>query len=82
MLPTAGELRSGLTLPCPNMFMTPTYTLVPLGEEAGEEPGGLPSLGVSGCLKAEMLKSTQVDTNKMLSVCAAPLVPPPSPQYK
>ena len=64
------------------MFMTPTYTLVPLGEEAGEEPGGLPSLGVSSCLKAEMLKSTQVDTNKMLSVCAAPLVPPPSPQYK
>ncbi|NIG58070.1 hypothetical protein BU61_592 [Pontoporia blainvillei] len=76
------ELGSGLTLPCPNMFMTPTYTLVPLGEEAGEEPGGLPSLGVSGCLKAEMLKSAQVDTNKMLSVCTAPLVPPPSPQYE
>ncbi|XP_059761804.1 uncharacterized protein C16orf86 homolog [Balaenoptera ricei] len=82
LLPTAGELGSGLTLPCPNMFMTPTYTLVPLGEEAGKEPGGLPSLGVSDCLKAEMDKSTQVDINKMLSVCAAPLVPPLSPQYK
>ena len=82
LLPTAGELGSGLTLPCPNMFMTPTYTLVPLGEEAGKEPGGLPGLGVSDCLKAEMDKSTQVDINKMLSVCAAPLVPPFSPQYK
>ncbi|XP_059940137.1 LOW QUALITY PROTEIN: uncharacterized protein C16orf86 homolog [Mesoplodon densirostris] len=82
LLPMAGELGSGLALPCPNMFMTPTYTLVPLGEEAGEEPGGLPSLGASGCLKAEMLKSTQVDTSKMLNVCAAPLVPPLSPQYK
>ncbi|KAM9046998.1 uncharacterized protein C16orf86 homolog [Megaptera novaeangliae] len=82
LLPTAGELGSGLTLPCPNMFMTPTYTLVPLGEEAGKEPGGLPSLGVSDCLKAEMDKSTQVDINKMLSVCTAPLVPPLSPQYK
>ncbi|XP_007125977.1 uncharacterized protein C16orf86 homolog isoform X1 [Physeter macrocephalus] len=82
LLPSAGELGSGLTLPCPNMFTTPTYTLVPLGEEAGEEPGCLPSLGVSGCLKAEMVKSTQVDINKMPSVCAAPLVLPLSPQYK
>ncbi|XP_016075810.1 PREDICTED: uncharacterized protein C16orf86 homolog [Miniopterus natalensis] len=82
LLPVAGELGSGLTLPCPNMFMSPTHALVPLGEEAGEEPGGLPSLGVSGLLKTEMDKSTQVDINKMLSVCAAPLVPPLSPQYK
>ncbi|XP_057569160.1 uncharacterized protein C16orf86 homolog isoform X2 [Hippopotamus amphibius kiboko] len=80
--PVAGELGSGLTLPCPNMFVPPTHTLVPLGEEAGEEPGGLPSLGVSSRLKPEMDKSAQVDINKMLSVCAAPLVPPLSPQYK
>ncbi|XP_054567137.1 uncharacterized protein C16orf86 homolog isoform X2 [Eptesicus fuscus] len=82
LLPVAGELDSGLTLPCPNMFVSPTHALVPLGEEAGEEPGGLPSLGVSGLLKTEMDKSTQVDISKMLSVCAAPLVPPLSPQYK
>lgn len=82
VLPVAGELDSGLTLPCPSMFVPPTHALVPLGEEAGEEPGGLPSLGVSGLLKTEMDKSTQVDISKMLSVCAAPLVPPLSPQYK
>uniref|UniRef100_G1P4D6 Chromosome 16 open reading frame 86 n=1 Tax=Myotis lucifugus TaxID=59463 RepID=G1P4D6_MYOLU len=82
LLPVAGELGSGRTLPCPSMFVSPTHALVPLGEEAGEEPGGLPSLGVSGLLKTEMDKSTQVDISKMLSVCAAPLVPPLSPQYK
>lgn len=82
LLPVTGELGSGLTLPCPNMLVSPTHALVPLGEEAAEEPGGLPSLGVSGLLKTEMDKSTQVDINKMLSVCAAPLVPPLSPQYK
>ncbi|KAL2762256.1 uncharacterized protein WCI35_030612 [Daubentonia madagascariensis] len=82
LLPMAGELGSGLALPCPGMLVPPTPVLAPLGEEAGEEPGGLPSLGVSGCLKAEVDKSTQVDIDKMLSVCAAPLVPPLSPQYK
>nr|KAF6406203.1 hypothetical protein HJG59_001718 [Molossus molossus] len=82
LLPVAGELGSGLTLPCPSMFVSPTHALIPLGEEAGEEPGSLPSLGVSGLLKTEMDKTTQVDINKMLSVCAAPLVPPLSPQYK
>lgn len=82
LLPMAGELGPGLTLPCPNMFVCPAHPLVPLGEEAGEEPGGLPSLGVSSHLKAEVDKSTHVDINKMLSVCAAPLVPPLSPQYK
>nr|KAF6285295.1 hypothetical protein mMyoMyo1_001709 [Myotis myotis] len=81
-LPVAGELGSGRTLPCPSMFVSPTHALVPLGEEAAEEPGGLPGLGVSGLLKTEMDKSTQVDISKMLSVCAAPLVPPLSPQYK
>lgn len=82
LLPVAGEPGSGGTPPRPNMLVPPTHALVPLGEEAGEEPGGLPSLGVSGLLKTEMDKSTQVDINKMLSVCAAPLVPPLSPQYK
>ncbi|XP_072823666.1 uncharacterized protein C16orf86 homolog isoform X2 [Vicugna pacos] len=82
LLPMAGELGSGLTLPCPNMFVPHTHALVSLGEDTGEEPGGLPSLGVSGPLKAEEDKSTQVDINKMLSVCTAPLVPPLSPQYK
>uniref|UniRef100_A0A8C3YDG4 Chromosome 16 open reading frame 86 n=1 Tax=Catagonus wagneri TaxID=51154 RepID=A0A8C3YDG4_9CETA len=82
LLPVAGELGPGFTLPCPNLFVYPAHPLVPLGEEAGEEPGGLPSLGVSGRLKAEVDKSTNVDINKMLSVCAAPLVPPMSPQYK
>lgn len=82
LLPVAGELGSGLTVPCPTMSVPPIHTMVPLGEEAGEEPGGLPSLGVSSRPKAEVDKSTQVDIDKMLSVCAAPLVPPLSPQYK
>ncbi|XP_004393428.1 PREDICTED: uncharacterized protein C16orf86 homolog [Odobenus rosmarus divergens] len=82
LLPVAGELASGLTLPCPSTFVSSTHALVPLGEEVGEEPGCLPRLGGSGRLKAEVDKSTQVDIDKMLSVCAAPLVPPLSPQYK
>ncbi|KAM8776333.1 uncharacterized protein C16orf86 homolog [Rhynchonycteris naso] len=81
-LPGAGELGSGLTLPCPNMFVSPTYALGPLGEEAGEQSGDLYSVGVNSLLKTEMDKSAQADIHKMLSVCAAPLVPPLSPQYK
>ncbi|KAH0513230.1 hypothetical protein LTLLF_140675 [Microtus ochrogaster] len=57
--------------------------LVPVaGQEVGGEPGGLSSLRVRISLKAEVDKTTQVDIDKMLSVCAAPLVPPLSPQYK
>ncbi|KAM4833796.1 uncharacterized protein C16orf86 homolog isoform 2-T2 [Thomomys bottae] len=88
LLPMAGELGLGLALPpCPNLLVAPTHALVPplvppLGEETGEEPEGLSSLRVNGNLKAEMDKLTQVDIDKMLSVCAAPLVPPLSPQYK
>ncbi|XP_023065957.1 uncharacterized protein C16orf86 homolog isoform X3 [Piliocolobus tephrosceles] len=82
LLPLAGELGPGLTLPCPSPLVTPIHALAPLGEEAGEEAGGLPSLGVSDHHKAEVDKSTQVDIDKMLSVCTAPLVPPLSPQYK
>nr|XP_021522744.1 uncharacterized protein C16orf86 homolog [Aotus nancymaae] len=82
LLPLAGKLGPGLTLPCPSPLVPPTHALASLGEEAGEEPGGLPSLEMSDHLKAEMEKSTQVDINKMLSVCTAPLVPPLSPQYK
>ncbi|XP_048211395.1 uncharacterized protein C16orf86 homolog isoform X2 [Perognathus longimembris pacificus] len=86
--PMAGELGLGLALPsCPNVLVPPTHALVPplepsLGEETGEDLGGLSNLRVSGSLKAEMDKLTQVDIDKMLSVCAAPLVPPLSPQYK
>ncbi|XP_027622819.1 uncharacterized protein C16orf86 isoform X2 [Tupaia chinensis] len=82
MLPVPGELGSGLTLPCPNTSVPHTHALLPLGEAVGEEPGGLLNLGVSDHLKAEVDKSTQVDIDKMLSVCTAPLVPPLSPQYK
>ncbi|KAL4685687.1 hypothetical protein H8959_001284 [Pygathrix nigripes] len=82
LLPLAGELGPGLVLPCPSPLVTPIHALAPLGEEAGEEAGGLPSLGVSDHHKAEVDKSTQVDIDKMLSVCTAPLVPPLSPQYK
>ncbi|XP_037863954.1 uncharacterized protein C16orf86 homolog isoform X1 [Chlorocebus sabaeus] len=82
LLPLAGELGPGLALPCPSALVTPIHALAPLGEEAGEEAGGLPSLGVSDHHKAEVDKSTQVDIDKMLSVCTAPLVPPLSPQYK
>ncbi|KAK2494717.1 hypothetical protein MC885_003028 [Smutsia gigantea] len=55
-------------------------TLLPMA--ALEEPGGLPNVGMSSHLKAEVGKSTQVDIGKMLSVCAAPFVPQLSPQYK
>ncbi|XP_004704889.1 uncharacterized protein C16orf86 homolog [Echinops telfairi] len=82
LLPVAGETGSGPALPCPQMLVPPTHMLAPLAEDAGEEAGFLPDLGVSGQLKAEMDKSTQVDISKMLRVCAAPLVPPLSPQYK
>ncbi|KAM5262710.1 uncharacterized protein C16orf86 homolog [Ctenodactylus gundi] len=80
LLPTADELGLGLTVPCPIVSAPPTHALAPLGEEATVEAGGLASLGMSGCLKAEVDKSTQADINKMLSVCAAPFVPPLSPQ--
>ncbi|XP_031197081.1 uncharacterized protein C16orf86 homolog isoform X2 [Mastomys coucha] len=82
LLPMAGELGLGLALPCPNPLVPLTHNLPPLVEEVGEEPGGLSNLRVCGSLKAEVDKTTQVDIDKMLSVCAAPLVPPLSPQYK
>lgn len=82
LLPVAGELGLGLALPCPNTGAPLTHPLPSLGQEVGEDPGGLSSLRVIGSLKAEVDKTTQVDIDKMLSVCAAPLVPPLSPQYK
>ncbi|XP_049999375.1 uncharacterized protein C16orf86 homolog isoform X1 [Alexandromys fortis] len=82
LVPVAGELGLGLALPCPNALVPLTHTLPSLGQEVGGEPGGLSSLRVSSSLKAEVDKTTQVDIDKMLSVCAAPLVPPLSPQYK
>ncbi|XP_037062121.1 uncharacterized protein C16orf86 homolog isoform X2 [Peromyscus leucopus] len=82
LLPVAGELGLGLALPCPNTLAPLTHPLPSLGQEVGEDPGGLSSLRVIGSLKAEVDKTTQVDIDKMLSVCAAPLVPPLSPQYK
>ncbi|XP_049643377.1 uncharacterized protein C16orf86 homolog [Suncus etruscus] len=81
-LPVTGEPSSGLTLPCPSMLVTPAQALVLRREEAVEEPRGLLDLGTSVRLKAEVDKSTQVDIDKILSVCTAPLVPPLSPQYK
>lgn len=82
LLPVAGELGLGLALPCSNTLVPFTHTLPSLGEDTGEKPAGLSSLRVSGSIKAEVDKTTQVDIDKMLSVCAAPLVPPLSPQYK
>lgn len=82
LVPVAGELGLGLALPCPNALVPLTHTLPSLGQEVGGKPGGLSSLRVSSSLKAEVDKTTQVDIDKMLSVCAAPLVPPLSPQYK
>lgn len=82
LLPVAGELGLGLALSCSNTLVPLTRALPPLGREVGEQPGGLSSLRTSGSRKAEVDKTTQVDIDKMLSVCAAPLVPPLSPQYK
>ncbi|XP_017197792.1 uncharacterized protein C16orf86 homolog isoform X2 [Oryctolagus cuniculus] len=82
LLPMAGELGSGLAMPCLDALLAPTPAPAPIGEGAGEEPAGLPSVAATACLKAEVDKSAQVDIDKMLSVCTAPLVPPLSPQYK
>ncbi|KAM3829128.1 uncharacterized protein C16orf86 homolog isoform 1-T3 [Vipera latastei] len=51
-----------------------------VAEEKGKEPRSLPS--ATSMVKAEVDKSTQVDIDKMLSVCAAHLVPPLSPQNR
>lgn len=51
-------------------------------EEGGEEPVPILPFTPAGQLKAEVDKLTQVDIDKMLSVCAAHLIPPLSPQYK
>ncbi|XP_058530639.1 uncharacterized protein C16orf86 homolog isoform X2 [Ochotona princeps] len=73
----AAELGSGLAMPCISVLLTPMHVLPP-----GEEPEGSPDAGLSDCLKAEVDKAAQADIDKMLSVCATPLVPPLSPQYK
>ncbi|XP_075796632.1 uncharacterized protein C16orf86 homolog [Pelodiscus sinensis] len=54
---------------------------------AGSRPTGAKDRKPESCTprtppRAEVDKSTQVDIDKMLSVCAAHLVPPLSPQYK
>lgn len=82
LVPMADELGLGLALPCLRALAPLTHTLPSLGLEVGGEPGGLSNLRVSSSLKAEVDKTTQVDIDKMLSVCVAPLVPPLSPQYK
>ncbi|XP_026574777.1 uncharacterized protein C16orf86 homolog [Pseudonaja textilis] len=51
-------------------------------EEKGRELRSLPSATSGAAVKTEVDKSTQVDIDKMLSVCAAHLVPPLSPQNK
>ncbi|CAI5782213.1 Hypothetical predicted protein [Podarcis lilfordi] len=56
--------------------------ITPLKEDKGKELR-IPTSATSGAAaKAEVDKSTQVDIDKMLSVCAAHLVPPLSPQHK
>ncbi|XP_070617736.1 uncharacterized protein C16orf86 homolog [Erythrolamprus reginae] len=51
-------------------------------EEKSKELRSLQSALSGAVVKAEVDKSTQVDIDKMLSVCAAHLVPPLSPQNK
>ncbi|KAM6430334.1 uncharacterized protein C16orf86 homolog [Liasis olivaceus] len=53
-----------------------------VAEEKGKELRNLPSTTSGAVVKTEVDKSTQVDIDKMLSVCAAHLVPPLSPQNK
>ncbi|XP_044275796.1 uncharacterized protein C16orf86 homolog [Varanus komodoensis] len=51
-------------------------------EDKGKELRSPTSTTSGAVAKAEVDKSTQVDIDKMLSVCAAHLVPPLSPQHK
>ncbi|XP_058011398.1 uncharacterized protein C16orf86 homolog [Ahaetulla prasina] len=53
-----------------------------VAEEKGKELRSLLSATSGAVVKTEVDKSTQVDIDKMLSVCAAHLVPPLSPQNK
>nr|XP_020667121.1 uncharacterized protein C16orf86 homolog [Pogona vitticeps] len=56
--------------------------ITPNTDDKGKELKGSVS-GTSGAtVRTEVDKSTQVDISKMLSVCAAHLVPPLSPQHK
>ncbi|XP_069757591.1 uncharacterized protein C16orf86-like isoform X2 [Narcine bancroftii] len=66
---------------------TPSHRTVQLGGHESKEDSLLrtsPSLSLGTPEKSEPNKSSQVslDINKMLSICAAPLVPPLSPQPK
>uniref|UniRef100_A0ACB8EA02 Uncharacterized protein n=1 Tax=Sphaerodactylus townsendi TaxID=933632 RepID=A0ACB8EA02_9SAUR len=53
-----------------------------VAEDKGRDPRSPKSASPGVAAKAEVDKSTQVDIDKMLSVCAAHLVPPLSPQHK
>ncbi|XP_061449655.1 uncharacterized protein C16orf86 homolog isoform X2 [Rhineura floridana] len=62
--------------------LEPRITLHKVAEDKGTElrsPTGVTSGAIT---KIEVDKSTQVDIDKMLSVCASHLVPPLSPQHK
>ncbi|XP_060110052.1 uncharacterized protein C16orf86 homolog [Heteronotia binoei] len=53
-----------------------------VAEDKGRDLRSPKSANTGVAAKAEVDKSTQVDIDKMLSVCAAHLVPPLSPQHK
>ncbi|XP_016851710.1 uncharacterized protein C16orf86 homolog isoform X2 [Anolis carolinensis] len=53
-----------------------------VADDKGKELRSSISATSATAAKTEVDKSTQVDIDKMLSVCAAHLVPPLSPQYK
>ncbi|KAL8194845.1 UNVERIFIED_CONTAM: hypothetical protein K2H54_037021 [Gekko kuhli] len=53
-----------------------------VAEDKGRDLRSPKNVSTGVAAKAELDKSTQVDIDKMLSVCAAHLVPPLSPQHK
>uniref|UniRef100_A0A7N4PGW9 Uncharacterized protein n=1 Tax=Sarcophilus harrisii TaxID=9305 RepID=A0A7N4PGW9_SARHA len=80
--PPGGPEEAGVERPQASPLGAIPSVLAPFAEEGVEEPVPVLSFAPSSQLKAEVDKSTQVDIDKMLSVCAAHLVPPLSPQYK
>ncbi|KAG8144028.1 hypothetical protein E2320_001158 [Naja naja] len=75
------ELRTTPSIGQKLLHTDPVFS-VAVAEEKGKELRSLPSATSGAAVKTEVDKSTQVDIDKMLSVCAAHLVPPLSPQNK
>lgn len=80
--PTGSATTAVNTLDPYGHNFVPTFYSVSVAEDKGRDLRSPKSVNPGAAAKAEVDKSTQVDIDKMLSVCAAHLVPPLSPQHK